>query len=159
MKSNWTITKTVLAVGILAVGCTPLIAKRIATAKKPARSGYTLRVGVLDRVYDGDTIFVTFPNWHPVVGKNLGIRLAGIDTPEIRTSIPKEKALAYKAKRYLEKRLATCETMRLDNVERGKYFRLVANLIVDGNDVGLELIEQGLAVRYDGKKKTHDWSK
>ena len=45
----------------------------------------------------------------------------------------------------------------LRNMERGKYFRIDADVIVDGESLGDMLIEAGVAVRYDGGKETHKW--
>ena len=36
------------------------------------------------RNYDGDIITVDSPDWPDIVGDNIGIRIAGIDTPELR---------------------------------------------------------------------------
>jgi len=114
---------------------------------------------VLVRVYDGDTFYVTFPTWDPIVGEELGIRINGIDTPEMRTKSMREKYLAKQAKAYVEKRLTSGKYIELHNVKRGKYFRLVADVIVDGNDLAKDLIDFNLAVPYDGGTKTVDWSK
>ena len=45
----------------------------------------------------------------------------------------------------------------LRNMERGKYFRIAADVMVDGENLADMLIEAGTAVRYDGGKKTHKW--
>ena len=42
-------------------------------------------------------------------------------------------------------------------MERGKYFRVVADVIVDGENLGNMLIEAGVAIKYIGKKKTYQW--
>ncbi len=42
-------------------------------------------------------------------------------------------------------------------MERGKYFRIAADVIVDGENLGDIRIEAGVAVRYDGGTKTKDW--
>jgi endonuclease YncB( thermonuclease family) len=34
-------------------------------------------------VYDGDTIFVNVSDWPDIIGKRIGVRLRGIDCPEI----------------------------------------------------------------------------
>ena len=34
--------------------------------------------------YDGDTCRMDIPGLHPLVGKNIPIRFAGVDTPEMR---------------------------------------------------------------------------
>ena len=43
------------------------------------------------RNYDGDTITFNLPNLHPIIGKNIRVRLNGIDTPEIKGICDKEK--------------------------------------------------------------------
>lgn len=43
-------------------------------------------------VHDGDTIYVDFPGVPAVLGKDLGVRLLGIDTPELRDPNPVIKA-------------------------------------------------------------------
>ena len=42
-------------------------------------------------------------------------------------------------------------------VKTGKYFRIVADVMVDGESLADELIEVGMAVSYDGGKKVKDW--
>ena len=53
--------------------------------------------------------------------------------------------------------LKDAEQITLKNMERGKYFRIAADVIVDGESLADMLIEAGRAVRYDGGKKTHKW--
>ena len=53
--------------------------------------------------------------------------------------------------------LKDAEQITLKNMERGKYFRIAAEVIIDGESLGDMLIEAGVAVRYDGGKKTHKW--
>ena len=53
--------------------------------------------------------------------------------------------------------LKDAEQIVLRNMERGKYFRIAADVYVDGESLGDMLIEAGMAVRYDGGKKTHKW--
>ncbi len=45
----------------------------------------------------------------------------------------------------------------LIDVERGKYFQIVATIMADGVNLGKSLIEASLAVPYDGRGKKHDW--
>ena len=53
--------------------------------------------------------------------------------------------------------LKDAEQINLKNMERGKYFRITADVIADGESLGDMLIEAGMAVKYDGGKKTHKW--
>ena len=53
--------------------------------------------------------------------------------------------------------LKDADQIVLRNMERGKYFRIAADVIVDGESLGDMLIEAEMAIRYDGGKKTHKW--
>ena len=53
--------------------------------------------------------------------------------------------------------LKDAEQITLKNMERGKYFRIAADVIVDGENLADMLIEAGMAVKHDGGKKTHKW--
>ena len=52
--------------------------------------------------------------------------------------------------------LTNAKTIDLLNVERGKYFRLVASVRIDGIDLSNLLLREGFAVEYDGGTKTKD---
>jgi micrococcal nuclease len=41
--------------------------------------------------YDGDTIRFNLPGYPPIVGKDIRVRVNGIDTPEIKGKCKKEK--------------------------------------------------------------------
>ena len=53
--------------------------------------------------------------------------------------------------------LKDAEQITLKNMKRGKYFRIAAEVIVDGESLADILIEAGVAIKYDGGKKTHKW--
>ena len=42
-------------------------------------------------------------------------------------------------------------------MKRGSDFRIVADVIVDGENLADVLIEGGVAIRYGGGKKTYEW--
>ena len=107
--------------------------------------------------YDGDTIKFDLPGLHPIIGKKINIRVNGIDTPEIRGKCEQEKYSAEQAKEMVADILKDAEKIDLKNMERGKYFRIAADVFVDGESLADILIESGMAVRYEGGKKTHNW--
>jgi micrococcal nuclease len=109
------------------------------------------------RNYDGDTITFNLPNLHPIIGEKISIRVNGIDTPEIRGKCEKEKYDAKQAKEMVADILKDAEQIILRNMERGKYFRIAADVIVDGESLGDMLVEAGMAIRYDGGKKSKNW--
>jgi micrococcal nuclease len=109
------------------------------------------------RNYDGDTITFNLPKLHPIIGEKISIRVNGLDTPEIKGKCEKEKYDAKQAKEMVADIMKDAERITLKNMERGKYFRIAADVLVDGENLADMLIEAGVAVRYDGGKKTHKW--
>ena len=94
---------------------------------------------------------------HPIIVGKISIRVNGIDTPEINGKCEKEKYDAKQAQQMVADILKDAEQIDLKNMERGKYFRIAADVIVDGENLADMLIEAGMAIRYDGGKKTHKW--
>ncbi|MBF0629351.1 MAG: thermonuclease family protein [Magnetococcales bacterium] len=107
--------------------------------------------------YDGDTIRFDIPGVHPLLGENIPVRVRGVDAPEIRAHCPKEKEQSLRAKAMVRERLSKATRITLMEVGRDKYFRIVARVVADGVDVGEMLIGAGLAVPYDGGRKTGEW--
>ena len=118
----------------------------------------TVTVSKVISVYDGDTFRVNIDSLPPIVGKNIAIRVNGIDTPEIRGKCQYEKNLALDARDFVRNKLADAKEIKLTNLQRGKYFRVVANVLVDGVSLEQELLDNKLAYRYDGGKKL-SWCK
>jgi len=106
-------------------------------------------------VYDGDTLRVNIPSYPPIIGKNISIRISGVDTPEIRGKCEQEKRLAEIAKKFVMNALSGAEKVELRNIQRGKYFRIVADVYVDGVNLGDSLIRNGFAVSYGGGRKKY----
>jgi endonuclease YncB( thermonuclease family) len=118
----------------------------------------TVTVSKVISVYDGDTFRVNIDSLPPIVGKNIPIRVNGVDTPEIRGKCQYEKDLALKARDFVRSKLANAKEIKLTNLQRGKYFRVVANVLVDGVSLEQELLDNKLAYSYDGGKKL-SWCK
>jgi endonuclease YncB( thermonuclease family) len=108
-------------------------------------------------VYDGDTFKIDLPSQHPLFGADLAIRVFGIDTPEIRGTSEEVKALAYKAKNRTQELLSNAKTIELKNPQRGKYFRVAAEVWIDGESLGEKLKDEGLAKEYDGEGARPEW--
>ena len=113
----------------------------------------TVTVSKVINVYDGDTFRVNIDSLPPIVGKNIPIRVNGVDTPEIRGKCEYEKKLALKARDFVRAKLANAKEIKLTNLQRGKYFRVVANVLVDGVSLERGLLDNELAYSYDGGKK------
>jgi micrococcal nuclease len=114
----------------------------------------TVTVSKVISVYDGDTFRADIDSLPPIVGKNIPIRLNGVDTPEIQGKCEYEKDLAIKARDFVRNKLANAKEIKLNNLQRGKYFRVVANVMVDGVSLEQELLDKEFAYKYTGGKKS-----
>ena len=99
--------------------------------------------------YDGDTFYVDILAFPPLIGKDIPIRPRGFDTPEIRGKCEKEKFLAYEARDFIELLMAEGKEIRLVDIDRGNFFRLTADVLVDGESLAEIMISKGLAKSYD----------
>lgn len=118
-----------------------------------AKSYPDVAVAKVISVYDGDTFRVNIDGYPALIGENISIRVNGVDTPEIRAKCNDEKTLALAAKEYTLKQLSNANTILLTNIERGKYFRLVADVIIDGKNLSELLISNNLGKQYQGGKR------
>ena len=109
----------------------------------------------VDRVVDGDTIDVVLNLGFDIMFKSR-VRLYGIDTPESRTRDLDEKARGKMAGAFLKEAVengskVVIETKLKDS--RGKYGRVLGNVVVDGLNINEAMIEKFLAVAYFGQSK------
>ena len=105
------------------------------------------------KVRDGDTFVINIENVPDVFGKEIAVRIRGIDTPEIKEKREEIRNIAIKAKEELEKLFNSGNKIILYNLGRDKYFRLLASVKVGDIDVAEYLIKKGLAKSYDGGAK------
>ncbi|MGC6412600.1 MAG: thermonuclease family protein [Candidatus Puniceispirillaceae bacterium] len=107
-------------------------------------------------VYDGDTMRVQIPGWPSIISHKIPIRVPGIDTPELRGKCAAEKAKAREARDRVRALLPKGKLITLRNIERGTFFRLVAEVWLEDQNIGALLLAEGLAAPYDKKQKP-DW--
>lgn len=102
------------------------------------------------KVYDGDTITVVFK----LDGEfyKFSIRMNGYDSPEIKTRDKLEKKYAIISRNYLRE-LVLDKIVTLECLDYDKYGRILANVIVDGENVNDKMLKNGYCVKYDGGKK------
>ena len=123
---------------------------------------YEYKVEIV-KVIDGDTVDVNVDLGFGVWLHKERVRLYGIDTPESRINIKKyperkrEKELGLKAKQRLK--VLCGKKVVIEVVDKGKYGRPLINIFTGETerDICKILIEEGLAIRYQGEKKTHVW--
>lgn len=111
--------------------------------------------GDVIHVYDGDTI--TIVSKLPYDASPLyrfSVRLAGIDSPEIKGKTEKEKALAQEAKNALQD-LILHKMIRLRNVKTEKYGRILADVYIGELHVNQWLLDNKYAVKYLGGTKSN----
>jgi len=122
---------------------------------------YEYRVKSVLNVVDGDTIDVDID-----LGFDISItkrvRLAGIDTPESRTSDKAEKALGLEVKNILKETLkkATTVIIRTEKPDSSeKYGRVLGWVFIDGAETSFNeaLIAGGYAWEYMGETKIKDF--
>jgi len=132
------------------------------------RDPYIYRIKNILRVVDGDTIDADIDLGFSI-SLEKRIRLAGIDTPESRTTDAKEKALGLEVKEWLKKKLegqtdVIVKTELPDSTE--KYGRILGHLFIGDKEVSAvnrkksvnnQMIDEGYAWKYDGGKKQKDF--
>lgn len=123
------------------------------TPLEAARTYGTLQVDKVCRVHDGDTFIADIAEVHPLIGMQISVRIAKIDAPEMTDKRTEIKQLAIQSRDYLSMRLEQAKIIELINIQRDKYFRILADVFIDGVDLAAELVDQGLAKPYDGGKK------
>ena len=89
-------------------------------------------------VYDGDTLTARCPSGE------VKVRMFGIDSPEMA-----QKPWGNEAKQTLRGLLPLSDPVQLQVRDQDRYGRTVAQVWVDGRDVGLEMVKQGQAVMYE----------
>ena len=122
---------------------------------------YEYYVRKVENVVDGDTIDVLIDLGFDILFQSR-VRLAGIDTPESRTSDKAEKVLGLESKEYLKKYLKDAKsviikTEKMDSSE--KYGRILGWVYVNGDTESLndKMINDGYAWGYMGDTKVKDF--
>lgn len=122
---------------------------------------YEYHVKKVTKVVDGDTIDVEIDLGFDISFSSR-VRLAGIDTPESRTTNKEEKVLGLEVKEKLKKvidsaKVIVIRTEKMDSSE--KYGRILGWLYLDGAEqsVNEALIAGGYAWEYMGDTKVKDF--
>lgn len=110
------------------------------------------------KVLDGDTVDIDLDLGFNIILSNQKVRLAGVDTPESRTTNLEEKPRGLLSKKKLQEKLpigswAIIETQKSDNND-DKFGRILGVFILeDGTRVNQWLIDNNYAVGYIGENK------
>ena len=107
------------------------------------------------RVVDGDTVDVVLDLGFSILHK-CRVRLYGIDTPESRTRNKDEKVRGKLASKFLQDAIDNGTKVVLRSKlkdSKGKYGRVLGEIIVDNINLNVSMIEKNLAVAYFGQSK------
>ena len=122
---------------------------------------YEYFVKEVKNIVDGDTIDVVIDLGFDILFASR-VRLAGIDTPESRTTDKAEKTLGLESKDYLKKHLkdaksVVIKTEKMNSSE--KFGRILGWLYVNGDteSVNDKMINDGYAWGYMGDAKVKDF--
>jgi micrococcal nuclease len=122
---------------------------------------YEYFVKEVKNIVDGDTIDVVIDLGFDILFASR-VRLAGIDTPESRTTDKAEKALGLESKEYLKKHLkdaksVVIKTEKMNSSE--KFGRILGWVYVNGDteSVNDKMINDGYAWGYLGDTKIKDF--
>lgn len=111
-------------------------------------------VSRMSNVYDGDTFRVDIDQWPALIGNNTAMRFNNIDTPELRAQCPHEKRLVWLGKNFTETKLQQAGIIELRNLNRRQYFRITADVFIDGENLAECLLNAGFAKIYSGQHKS-----
>lgn len=118
---------------------------------------YQYKAKVL-KVLDGDTVDIDLDLGFNIVLASQRVRMAGIDTPESRTTNNEEKVRGQLSKKKLAEKLPVgswvkIETQKSDSND-DKFGRILAVFIMeDGTSLNQWMIDNNYAVLYNGESK------
>ena len=126
---------------------------------------FPIKGGRVIKVYDADTITIATKMPYKDCESPLyrfSVRLNGIDTPEIKGNgvSAEEKEAAKKARDFVSN-LILNKYVKLENIQREKYGRILADVYIGDIHLNKLLIDEKYAVGYDGgtKHKPSSWLK
>jgi len=123
---------------------------------------YIYRIRSIHKVVDGDTIDADIDLGFDI-SLTKRIRLAGVDTPESRTSDANEKKYGLESKEWLKHRVENAHDIIIktelpDSTE--KYGRIIGHLFINNETTSLndQMITEGYAWTHDGGTKKKNFA-
>ena len=109
----------------------------------------------ITKIIDGDTIRCDIDLGFSTILANQTIRLYGIDTPESRTRDKEEKFYGNISKQFLNDYCPKGSYITLMTYldKKGKFGRILGELIVNKVNLNEQMVEENLAVKYHGQSK------
>ena len=122
-------------------------------SSKTTQTSETLKVTTSDsdptvskviEVIQGDKFIVEIAEPHELAGTNINLNLRNIDAPDAVRSCPKQLELGIKVKDIVAQKLSDASSIKLKNFRKTSK-AVIADVIIDGKDLGAELIGKGYA--------------
>jgi endonuclease YncB( thermonuclease family) len=131
-------------------------AKQITTTKatKVATSDSDPTVSKVIEVIHGDRFIVDIAEPHELAGSNITLIIRDANTPDATKSCSKQMELGIKVKDFVSQKLADASSIKLKNYRKTSK-AVIAQVIVDGKDLGEELIAKGYASSEYGHWKAY----
>lgn len=131
-----------------------LIGLSVHAQKTP--QGVTYDANIL-RVSDGDTIVIAAPFLPQPLKPELAVRIYGVDTPEkgFRAKCPAEDAKGKAASEFTKNLVANSQKRQVTLYAWDKFGgRVLGDMILNGQSLRSQLIQNGFAREYYGESKT-----
>lgn len=139
---------------IISILLMSLIGLSVHAQKTP--QGVTYDANIL-RVSDGDTIVIAAPFLPQPLKPELAVRIYGVDTPEkgFRAKCPAEDAKGKAASEFTKNLVANSQKRQVTLYAWDKFGgRVLGDMILNGQSLRSQLIQNGFAREYYGEAKT-----
>lgn len=138
-------------IGILCLSAAVCFADKQTGAGSGAKLPKTYGGAAVEKIIGFDEVFsfrCDIKAWPAVIGEDITVKIDGVGPPLIVSSggMP-NKFFELQTTKFLKRTFAKAQSVRLENIKRGRSFSIVADVIVDSNSVADLLVGAGLARR------------
>jgi len=133
---------------------TKTVETKMVETKKVETSDSDPTVSKVIEVTHGDKLIVNIAEPHEIAGSNIKISLKDIDAPDATRSCPKQLELGVKVRDYVAQKLENASSIKLTNFRKTNT-KIIAQVVVDGVDLGEELVSKGYASKEYGHWKPY----
>ncbi|MDC1417825.1 thermonuclease family protein [Candidatus Thioglobus sp.] len=118
--------------------------KKVTPSTQTSTSDTDPVISKVVEVTHGDKLVVNIAEPHELADNYIKISLKDIDAPDATKSCPKQIEFGVKVRDYVSNRLSEASSIKLTNIRKTNT-KLIAQVIVDGKDLGGELVAMGYA--------------
>ena len=117
---------------------------KTAATKKVETSDSDPTISKVIEVTHGDKLIVDIAEPHELAGSNIKISLKDIDAPDATRSCPKQMELGANVRDFVAQKLENASSIKLTNFRKTNT-KIISQVIVDGLDLGEELVSKSYA--------------